>query len=101
MSAQIHCPCRRLDPERGLDRARERIGIGDGRVAGDTADQGRGTVELGSRHQSLDALVDITEALFQPHHRFAIGGEAEMPRLDDAGMDRTDRDLMQPFALDR
>jgi hypothetical protein len=29
---------------------------------------------------------------------FAIGGETEMPRLDDAGMYGPDRDLMQAFA---
>jgi len=31
----------------------------------------------------------------------AIGGEAEMAGLDDPGMDRTDRNLVQPLALGR
>jgi hypothetical protein len=51
-------------------------------------------------HQPLDAFVDITEPLFETHHGLPAGGEAEMPRLDDAGMHRPDRDLMQMFALD-
>jgi hypothetical protein len=31
----------------------------------------------------------------------AVGGEAKMPGLDDAGVHRTDGDLVQAFALDR
>ncbi len=31
----------------------------------------------------------------------AVGGEAEMPRLDDAGMHRPDRNLVQAFAFHR
>jgi hypothetical protein len=45
--------------------------------------------------------VNVAEALFQPHDRFAIGGEAEMPGLDNAGMNRTDRDLVQILAFGR
>ena len=52
-------------------------------------------------HQPLDALVDIAEPLLQPHHGLAIGGEAEMAGLDDAGMHRPDRDLVQALALGR
>ena len=52
-------------------------------------------------HQGLDALVHIAEPLLEPHHRLAIGGEAEMSRLDDAGMHGADRDLVQPLALGR
>ena len=44
--------------------------------------------------------MDIAEALFQPHDGFAIGGEAEMSGLDDAGMNRSDRDLVQTLSLD-
>ena len=43
----------------------------------------------------------ITKAFFQTHDRFAVRGEAEMPRLDDAGMHWTDCNLMQAFAFDR
>src|SRR5204863_1154855 len=36
---------------------------------------------------------------FEAHDRFAIRREPEMPRLDDARMDRTHRDLVQALAL--
>ena len=51
--------------------------------------------------QRLDALVRVAEPLLQPHHGLAVAGEAEMPGLDDAGMHRADRDLVQVLALDR
>ncbi len=43
----------------------------------------------------------VTQPLLEPHHRLAVGGETEMAGLDDAGMDRADRDLVQALALDR
>ncbi len=52
-------------------------------------------------HQVIDALVHVAQALLQPHHGFAVAGEAEMARLDDAGMHRADRNLMQAFAFHR
>ena len=55
----------------------------------------------GAVHQAVDALVHVAKPLLQPHHGFAIAGEAEMARLDDAGMHRTDGDLMQALAFDR
>jgi hypothetical protein len=45
--------------------------------------------------------VHIAQPFFQPHNRIAAGGEAEMPRLDDPGVDGTDWDLMQAFSFDR
>ena len=77
------------------------IGIGDRRIARDAAGEPGGAVEVGALHQAVDALVDVAEPLFEPHDRLAIGGEAEMPGLDDAGMHRPDRDLVQALALDR
>src|SRR4029079_6328364 len=70
-------------------------------VAGGAAAQPRGLVEGSARYQALDALVNVAEPLFQPHDRLAIGGEAEMPGLDNAGMNRTDRDLVEILALGR
>jgi hypothetical protein len=43
--------------------------------------------------------MDIAEPLLQPHDMLAIGVEAEMAGLDDAGMDRTDGDLVQRVAF--
>ena len=56
-------------------------------------------VERRAGHQSFDALVGVAQPLLQPHDRLAAGGEAEMSRLDDPGMDRADRNLVQAFAL--
>ncbi len=43
----------------------------------------------------------ITEPFFEPGHGFAVGREAEMAGLDDAGVDRADRDLVQAMAAHR
>jgi hypothetical protein len=57
---------------------------------------------LGDRaagHQPFGPLMDIAQTLFQTDHGFTVAGEAEMSRLDDAGVDGADRDLVQsrPF----
>ena len=57
--------------------------------------------EVGAGHQPVDPLVDIAEALLQPDDGLARRGEAEMARLDDAGMHRADRDLMEALAFGR
>jgi hypothetical protein len=45
--------------------------------------------------------VHVTKTLLQPYHGLAVGGEAEMPRLDDPGVDRAHGNLVQAFALGR
>ena len=47
----------------------------------------------------VDALVHVAQPLLEPHDGLAVGGEAEMPGLDDAGVHRPDRDLVQRLAL--
>ena len=54
-----------------------------------------------ARHQAVDALVHVAQPLLQPHHRLAVGGEAEMAGLDDAGVHRPDRDLVHRRAFGR
>ena len=100
-AAQPHGARRRLDAQRRFHRARERQAIGNRAVARRAAGEARGVLECRAMHQALDALVRVAEALLEPHHRFAIGGEAEMARLDDAGVHRPHRNLMQAVALDR
>ena len=90
-----------LDLKRGLDGLREGHPVGHSAVARDAAGELGAFVEIGAGHQPVDALMHIAEPLFEPHHRLAIGGEAEMARLDDAGMHGPDRDLMQILALYR
>ena len=58
-------------------------------------------VERRPGHQGFDPLVDVAEPLLEPHDGLAVGGEAEMAGLDDAGMDRADRNLVQALAFAR
>ena len=92
-------PRRRLDAERGLDGAGEGERIGDRAVARDAAGELRRPLEVGAGHQRLDPLVDVAQPLLEADHRLAARGEAEMAGLDDPGMDRPDRNLMQALAL--
>src|SRR4029450_5423315 len=48
----------------------------------------------------LDALVHVAEALLEPQHLFADDRKAEVPRLDDAGVDRTHPDLVHALTAD-
>ena len=91
-------PCARgggFDAERRLDRAGEGDRIGDGGIAADPARESRRALEARPAHQRVDAFVGVAEPLFEPDDRLAACVEAEMAGLDDPGMDRTDRDLMQ------
>lgn len=47
----------------------------------------------------LDALVHPAEPGLEPHYRLALGVKAEMAGFDDAGVDRSYRDLVDPLAL--
>ena len=89
---------RRIDLERLLDRARIGKAVGHGGVAGDAGDDAAGRVDIGVGQKPVDAAVDIAEPLFQPRHGLAVDGETEMAGLDDAGMHRTDRNLVQSLA---
>ena len=91
---------RRLGAGRRLDRAGKGERIGHGRIARGAAGELRRGGDVGAGQQAVDALVDVAEPLLEPHHRLAARGEAEMAGLDDAGMDRADRDLVQALALD-
>ncbi len=86
---------------RGLDRAGEGQREGHRAVARHAAGEARGPGEVGTLEQALDPLVDVAQPLLETGDRLAVGGEAEMAGLDDAGMDRAHRDLVQAVALDR
>src|SRR6266403_468226 len=49
----------------------------------------------------LDAFMRVAKTFFVLQDALADHREAEMPGLDDAGMHRTDRDLVHPLALYR
>ncbi len=58
-----------------------------------------GTFDRGADHQSINAFVDVAEPLLQPHDGLAVGGKAEVPRLDDAGVHGSHRDLVHGRAF--
>src|SRR5881396_2425763 len=94
-------PARRLGPGSAFDRHRVRPGVGDGGVAGDPARELRAFFERHLLEAFLDAFVLVAEPLLKLQDLFADDREAEVPRLDRARVDRTDRDLVHAFALDR
>ena len=99
--AQPHRARRGFGAERGLGRARESERVGHRAVAADAAGDAGGGGQGGAGEQGFDALVGVAEALFQPHHRLAVAGEAEMSGLDNAGVHGPHRDLMQVGTFDR
>ena len=54
-----------------------------------------------SLEESLDALVDEPQAGLHPQDGLPHHPEAEVPRLDEAGVHRADGDLVDAGALDR
>ena len=48
-----------------------------------------------------DALMHIAKPFLEPHDRFAVGREAEVAGLDNAGMHGPDGDLMHRRAFGR
>ena len=87
--------------QRRFGGLRKRIGIGDGAVARYASGELSAALDAGAAHQPLDALVGISQPLFQPDHGLPAGGKAEMSGLDDARMHGTDRNLMQAIAFRR
>ena len=90
---------RNVNRERRLDGAGKRKAERDRRVPGHPRHHpcGRGEIDIGQ--ESVDPLVHIAEPRFQPRHRLAVGGEAEMAGLDDARVNGTHGDLVKPMAL--
>ena len=97
--AQPHGAGRWLCRAGGFGGAGKSIGISNRGVARGASCEESAVRQVGARNQAFDALVDIAETLFEPNHGLAIRSEAEMPRLDDAGMNRPDRNLMEAGPL--
>ena len=99
--AEKLCARRNGDVERRFHGVGEGERVGNGTVARGAARQLRRLLDGRAGKQRLDALMDVTQALLEPHHRLAVGGEAKVSRLDDAGVNRADRNAVQAFALHR
>ena len=91
---------RRADAAGGLDGAGIGPGVGAGRVARDAAGQARALGEVFADEQPLDALVLVAEALLQAQQALADHRKSEVARLDDAGMDGADGNLVRALAAD-
>ena len=84
----------RLDSVAECERVRSRG------VAGDTLDERHRLGDRPALEQLLDALVGEEQLALERDDPLAGDVEPEMPRLDDAGVNRPDRDLEDSFALD-
>src|SRR4051812_44632268 len=94
-SAQPDRASWRLGFAGGLGRSREGICVSDGGVAGGAAGEARAVREVRACHQSFDALVNVAETFLKPHYCLAVSGEPEVAGLNNAGVNRADRDLVQ------
>ncbi len=90
---------RRRQAERRFGRLRVGPRVGD---SGISRDAPREPVTVGDAEileVLVGALVGIAEALLKPQHLLTHDREAEMPRLDDARVDRADGDLVHALAI--
>ncbi|MBK9518716.1 MAG: hypothetical protein IPO09_15480 [Anaeromyxobacter sp.] len=69
-------------------------------VAGDGLHQGREQAGVAAEQEPLGAAVLVAQVDLQVVHRLAEAGEAEVPGLDDAGVDEAHVDLVDLLALD-
>ncbi len=53
-----------------------------------------------ARQRLLDPAMLVAQRDLQMQHLLAVALKAEMPRLDDAGVNRTDRDFVNLTAFD-
>ncbi len=83
-----------------LDRLRVSRRVADGRVAGERLHEVRRPPVRPADERALDAAMLVAERNLQVEHLLAVALEAEMPRLDDARVDRADGDLVDFLALD-
>src|SRR5205807_4752841 len=98
-AAQPHGARWRPEIERALPRLHEGPRAGDRAVTREPRRDARGWLEILTGHELFDALVGVAETLFEAHYRLAARREAKVAGLDDSGMDRTDRDLVQAWSF--
>ena len=99
-AAEVAGPARHVDSEEGFDRLAVGETVADGRISRHPLgerDRRRQPLLL---EQLLDPPVLPEMAQLELHDRFAGHGKPEMSRFDDPRMDRPDRHLEHPLALD-
>ncbi len=95
--------CARGGAERAESAStRLRVGrrVADRRVAGERLDPGGGLPVGTAEERLLDAAVLEAEGDLEVEDALAVALEAEVPRLDDARVDRADGDLVDLVPLD-
>ena len=90
---------RRLGPGERFQDGRVGRGVGDGRVAGHRFHLAHRRAMRAARERLLDAAMLVAERDFQVQHLLARALEAEMARLDDAGVHGTDGDFVNLAAV--
>ena len=88
---------RRRDTKCRLHRRRKRPGMRHRGIARKPRRITHRRTWRGAEHERKRTLMLIAKPLFQPHHGFSLHGKAEMPGFDHAGMDGTNRDLVNAF----
>ena len=88
------------DPGDRLGRLRVGPRVGDGAVAGNAPGESVALCQRECFEALLDSLVDVAKPFLEPQDFLADNLEPEVSRLDDAGVDRSDRDLVHAVAAD-
>ena len=83
-----------------LDRTTVRACMSDHRIACDRLRDQHSPLAGHSLQQALHAAMLVAEHDLEKQHLLAVRLEAEVRRLDNAGVDRTDRDLVHLLAVD-
>ena len=99
-AAQHLGPDRDLAAGQRLDRLAVGRRVADRRVAGHRLHRVDRALVRPADQRPLDAAVLVAERDLQVEDLFAVALEAKMARLDDAGVDRADRHLVDLLALD-
>ena len=100
--SRTRCERRRgREPERRLARAAvgERVADGAGRTG--PLDHAQAVVERAALGEPLEAAVLVEQTCVDVQDALADDVEAEVPGLDDARVDRADRDVVGVVAVDR
>jgi hypothetical protein len=100
-AAQHGGPRRSVEAERRLDGTREREAERDGRIPRHPRHDARCPGDIDAGQEAVNALVHVAEPLLEARHGLAIRRKAEMAGLDDPGMHRSDRNLVQAVAVHR
>ncbi len=90
---------RNLDLRRPLDGLAECRAVGEGRIAGNALGQKHRAVDGKILEELLGSLVRVEHAQLQVEDGLAGDGEVEVAGLDDAGMNRADRNLEDALSV--